>query len=327
MGRDKSNMKKILILGATGQIGSALLKELLSTKHEIAVLSRVKKNYPDKVRTTIAKEFTSTVYKTALSGIDHVIYCLGIPEQYVTDTKIFHETNYEILKTFLEQICQSGCQNLTYISTYEIFADVNGTMCEANPLADETGMSPYYRSMIRAYKLVEEVSPRCGINLTTIHPVAVYGGLNTGRGITNLIEQLVNRRFLKAPFLFDGRFPVIHVDSLASGIIELLDRQGPFILSDQMTDLSEIAHIVRQYAASYIPVKLPLWMIKAGAATMEAAATLIHTAPILANVQIQYITKGSIPMTEKAQRETKWKPLPIDEGIKKYLLSRPTPDQ
>ena len=92
-----------------------------------------------------------------------------------------------------------------------------------------------------------------------------------------------------------------------------------------MTDLSKIAHIVRQSAPSHIPVKLPLWMVKTGAATMEAAAKLIHTAPILANVQIHYIIKGSIPLTEKAQGETKWRPLPLDEGIKKYLHSRPTP--
>jgi len=34
-------MKKILIIGATGQIGAALLKGLLNTEHQIAVLARV----------------------------------------------------------------------------------------------------------------------------------------------------------------------------------------------------------------------------------------------------------------------------------------------
>ena len=72
---------------------------------------------------------------------------------------------------------------------------------------------------------------------------------------------------------------------------------------------------------------LPLWIVKIGATTMEAAAKLIHAPPILANVQIQYITKGSIPITNKVQRETIWRPLPMDAGIKKYLRSRPTHGQ
>ena len=62
---------------------------------------------------------------------------------------------------------------------------IDGVIRESHPVASEIGFSPYFQSMIRAYRLVTDFAARHDIQLVTIHPAAVYGGLNTGEGFTN----------------------------------------------------------------------------------------------------------------------------------------------
>jgi hypothetical protein len=176
--------------------------------------------------------------------------------------------------------------------------------------------------MVRAYRSVVEFAHTNGVRLTTIHPAAVFGGLNTGDGITGFLENLCSRKWYKVPFITVTRFPVVHVDSLSTAIIKTLGKPGAYIVSDQMTSLEEIARITRDYAASYVPITMPIATTKLGVAILEAAAKIIHTKPFASSVQLDYLTKGWEPMAEKAITELRWKPLSLSEGIKRYLSRR-----
>ena len=62
--------------------------------------------------------------------------------------------------------------------------------------------------------------------LTTIHPAAVYGGHNTGGGITDYMENLASRNWPRLPFINPSSFPVVHVQSLTDAIVKSLDTPG-----------------------------------------------------------------------------------------------------
>jgi hypothetical protein len=161
------------------------------------------------------------------------------------------------------------------------------------------------------------------MHLVTIHPAAVYGGLNTGEGFTNYIENLLHKRFWRVPFVFDGRFPVVHADSLAEAIIASLSGEGAYIVSEQMTTLKAIARVLRQHADSYVPLNAPVKMASAGATVLEWLARFSGTRPIMARVQIDFITQGIEPVSERIIDERGWRPRTLDEGLAKYLEKRP----
>jgi len=313
---------RILIIGSTGQIGHSLVNALTYTSHEITVLvrDRNRRSFPHGIHILESPVFNTEVFENALQDIDHVIYALGIPEQYQHDTGIFHEVNYDLLKTFLDALIKAGLRKLTYISTYEVFQTVDGVIRETHPVADEEGFSPYFRSMISAYRLVKEYSD---LELTTIHPGAVYGGLNTGDGITNYIENLLNKRYWRVPFVFDGRFPIVHVDSLSNAIIAALQGNGPYIVSDQMTSLKYIAETLRRHVDSYVPISAPVKMARMGATVLEWVSRFARMKPLMANVQIDFITNGSEPVPERTVHDLGWNPVSLDEGLVKYLGMRP----
>jgi nucleoside-diphosphate-sugar epimerase len=317
---------RILLIGATGQIGYSLAKALAQTTHHITVLvrDRTKRPFPETVRVFESRSFNLQAFRRALSGINHVIYSVGLPEQYVPDTNVFERVNLGLFKAFLAEMAHAGPSALTYISTYEVFQAINGVIRESHPVASENGFSPYFQAMIRAYRLVKDFAVRHDVHLVTIHPAAVYGGLNTGEGFTSYIENLLHKRFWRVPFVFDGRFPVVHADSLAEAIIASMSGEGAYIVSEQMTTLKAIATVLRQRADSYVPLNAPVKMARAGATVLEWVSRLARTRPIMARVQIDFITQGIEPISERIIDELGWRPRTLDEGLAKYLEMRPT---
>ena len=164
-------------------------------------------SFPTASPCSSAGDFTPDVFKSALSGVDHVIYGIGLPEQFQFDDSVFDKVNCQLLRTFLEALRDSGVRRLTYISTYEVFEVVGNEIDETHPIADESTMTPYFQSMVRAYRIAVEFARANGIELTTIHPAAVYGGRNTGGGITDYMENLASRNWHRLPFINPSSFP------------------------------------------------------------------------------------------------------------------------
>ena len=84
------------------------------------------------------------------------------------DANVFERVNLDLLKTFLAEMANSGASALTYISTYEVFQAINGVIRESHPVVSEIGFSPYFQSMIRAYRLVTDFAARHDSQLVTI---------------------------------------------------------------------------------------------------------------------------------------------------------------
>lgn len=315
---------RILILGATGQIGHALAQALSRTEHEVTVMVRHARDlrFPDKVRVIQYPEFSADAFRAAMQDADHVIYAIGLPEQFTFDQAIFETVNCSLLRTFLEELRKSDMRGLTYISTYEVFENINNRIDETHLIADETHMTPYFQSMVRAFRSAVDFANKNDIRLTTIHPAAVFGGLNTGSGITDFVENLVSGNWHKVPFITKTRFPIVHVGSLADAIIKSIGRPGAYIASDQMTSLEDIARMMRVRVASYVPITMPVSITKLGVSILESASRLIGIKPIVSAVQLDYLTKGWEPSSDKAIRELSWKPMALAEGMDRYLSAR-----
>lgn len=320
---NREDRMKILLIGATGQIGYALTTALATSDHQLSALvrNRGKLRFPSNLEIMHFARFDAPAFKRALVNVDHVIYAAGMPEQFVFDDDIFERVNVSLLRLFLEQI-PDNVKHVTYISTYEVFEDRSGIIRESHPLADARQMSPYYRSMIEAYQLVRQFDAGSSTSLTTIHPAAVYGGRNTNQGFTNYIENLLHKRFWRLPFIIEGRFPLVHVNSLTDAIIRSLDVPGRFIVSDEMTTLREIARTVRSYADSYVPLTAPASVARLGTYLLEALSHVTRRPPMMARVQIEFITKGWEPQADRAMRELGWRPLGLARGIQQYLREK-----
>jgi dihydroflavonol-4-reductase len=322
---------KILLVGATGQIGHALAKKLVAAGHETTLLVRdaAKAGVPG-ARVIEARSFDAAGFTNALAGQDAAIYGVGLPEQFAFDTGVFTRVNRDLFGVFLDALSRTECRRLVYISTYEVFDAIDGQIRERHAVAGTAGMTPYFAAMIEAYRLAlaarERLGPstalRTGLSLTTIHPAAVYGGRNTGDGFTNYLENILRWRVWMMPAGVAGRFPLVHVDSLADAIERSLKHEGAFIASDAMTSLADLARETRKLQSCWVPPTIPTVLGYASASLMEGFARLTRIRPPLARVQLDFITKGLEPMAERAASVLGWAPRPLAQGLEQYLEDR-----
>jgi nucleoside-diphosphate-sugar epimerase len=315
---------KILLIGATGQIGYALTQALAASGHQLTVLARrlPQPAFAPHVQVRLAAQFTPTAFCQALQGVDAVVYGVGLPEQFAFDTGIFERVNLDLFRQFLAALQTTPVRRLVYISTYEVFQSIDGTIRESHPICALQGMTPYFQAMIKAYQLAQSTAQRIGLQLTTIHPAAVYGGMDTGDGFTNYLESLVNWRWHKLPANVAGRFPLVHAASLAQAIVLALPHTGAFIVSEGMTSMPDIARALRQQTRSYVPLTLPKALAYASATLLELLSRITRQRPILAKVQVDFITNGSEPLATKAQQTLGWAPQTLAQGLARYLRER-----
>ncbi len=314
---------KILLVGATGQIGHALAKKLVAAGHDTTLLVRnaARVQVPGS-RVVEATGFDRGVFSRALEGQDAAIYGVGLPEQFTFDPGVFARVNRDLFATFLDALGASPLRRLVYVSTYEVFDAVDGRIRESHPVAHPAGMTPYFAAMTEAYRLALAARDRLGLRLTTIHPAAVYGGRNTGDGFTNYLENILRWRVWLMPAGVAGRFPLVHVDSLADAIERSLAHDGAFLVSDAMTSLKDLALEARKLARCWVPPTIPTPLGYASASAMEAFARLTRIRPPLARVQLDFITKGIEPLPERAASVLGWQRRPLATGLAQYLEDR-----
>ncbi|MDX1599906.1 MAG: NAD-dependent epimerase/dehydratase family protein [Anaerolineales bacterium] len=314
---------RIAVFGATGQIGFALTKKLASQGHDVRVLVRRDRNlFPESVRVGVENEFDVGAMEDVLKGADAAVYAIGLAEQWVADPSVFKRVNSDLFEAFLTAFDRAGTPALMYVSTFEVFSPADGQIRESNPLADPSDFSAYYRSMLAGYQAAVEFADRTGIRLVTLHPAAVYGGRNTGMGLTGFLDNLVQRRYWKVPFIPPTRFPSVHVKSLAEAALCVLGKQGAWIVSDGMTSLREMARILRGLGHGFVPPRVPLCIARAAAHSMEVWAGLTGQPPLMANVQLDFLTAGHEPISEKAQERLDWEPMPLEQGIELFVERR-----
>ena len=315
----------ILLIGATGQIGFALAQRLAQSRDKLTVLVRAGAalGFGQQVRVMRAPVFDRAVFEQALQGQDIVVYSVGLPEQYARDPAIFETVNHQLFGQFLDALQASPVCRLVYVSTYEVFQAREQRIRENHPIADPATLSPYFAAMTRAYQRVQQTAISANLSLTTIHPAAVYGGRDTGDGVTHVIENVLNRRYWKIPTILEGRFPVVHADSLADAIVRSFDHTGAFIVSEGMTSLKKLAQAVKAEAPrAFTPPVVPRWMAYAAIGGMEHAARAFGFRPIMSVSQLDFVTKGDEPLAERAGSILGWKPRTLAEGVRLYLKNR-----
>ncbi len=320
----------ILLIGATGQVGYAASVALAQAGHQVSVLVRdaARAPLPGQIRVIAAPVFTGDVFASALTDVDLVFYGVGLPEQFTVDENVFQRINRGLLNTFLSAMEATRLRRLVYVSAYEVFAPRDGVVRESHPLADLDGLSPYFAAMAEAYGEVLAFAERTSTRLTTIHPAALYGGLNTGFGFTDVIENLLNKRFWRLPVLLSGRFPLVHAASLGDAVCRVvgtapdLGHDGAFIVSDGMFDLPTLVRELRAQTSSMAPPTVPAPLAYAAIAPIEAAGRLLRRRPLLARVQLDLVTAGIEPLAARARSQLGWTPMPLSTGIARYLQER-----
>lgn len=176
-----SNM--ILVTGASGFVGGALIQRLAIDNHKAAIVAatrRLIENLPVNVnQVQVGDLLPSTDWSIALQGVNVVVHCAArvhVMTEISNDPLVeFHRANVEGTIRLAQQAAEAGVRRFVFISSIK----VNGESTELGypfSTADAPApLDPYGVSKMEAEQGLRELSVCTGMEVVIIRPPLIYG--------------------------------------------------------------------------------------------------------------------------------------------------------
>jgi nucleoside-diphosphate-sugar epimerase len=317
---------KALVTGATGKVGHAVAQALASRGDEVRALvrdpARAAGVLPPGVEAVRGDVTDPASVVAAVQGCELVFNAMGIPEQWLTDESDFERVNALGTKAVADAARASGVRRLIHTSTEDVFHAQPGERFDETRVADYPKGTAYERSKQHAEELA--LAARDGLEVVIVNPAGVYGPgpSATASFDKNLFEPLVKKRL---PALVPGGLGIVFSEGVARGQLLAAEkgRDGErYILCDRHVTLRELAEtVVRVAGRGRVPPTLPLPLARGLASAGEAVSRRIRRPPLLSKGQLHYFTWNAAPDSTKAQSELGWETTPLEEGIRRTLVT------
>jgi dihydroflavonol-4-reductase len=315
---------KVLVTGATGKVGHAVSRALVTRGDEVRALVRDPERaagvLPSGVEPVRGDALDTGSLAEAVRGCELVFNAMGLPEQWLADDGVFHQVNARGSENVVRAARAAGVRRLVHTSTIDVFHAEPGERFDESRVADYPKGTAYERSKQEAERLVLGVGG--GIEVVIVNPAAVYGPGPSGSASfeTDLFEPLVKKRL---PALPPGGMGVCFSDGVGAGQLLAAERGRPgerYILCDRHLSLKELSEtVVRLAGRGRVPPVLPPSGARALALAGEGLSRLIRRRPLLPRGQLHFFLWNAAPDSSKAQDELGWEPTGLEDGLRRTL--------
>jgi NAD dependent epimerase/dehydratase len=232
-------MKKILVTGADGFIGSHLTEALVRDGYDVRALVAYNSfnswGWLDKCADDVKGRFEAFpgdvrdphCVRSAVAGCDavcHLAALIAIPYSYVAPDS-YVDTNVKGTLNVLQAVRDLGVSRMVHTSTSEVYGTARFVpMTEDHPLQ---GQSPYSASKIGADQMARSFFSSFGTPVVTLRPFNTYGPRQSARAvIPTIISQIAGgKRQIKLGSLHPTR-DFSYVTDTARGFIAALKAEG-----------------------------------------------------------------------------------------------------
>jgi dihydroflavonol-4-reductase len=314
---------KVLVTGASGFVGSAVVRRLIAGSHDVRVLVRAD-SPRDNIRSLEVETITGDLLDhasllRAIDGCDTLFHCAADYRIWVPDSDRMYRVNVEGTRALMLAALDASIGRVVYTSSVATLATAT-----ADRLGDETGsatqadcIGPYKRSKALAEAEVAKLVAEQGLPAVIVNPSTPMGPNDikptpTGR---ILIEAAAGRM----PAFIDTGLNVVHVDDVAEGHLLALEkgRTGErYILGGENMRLSDIlAEVAALYGRKPPRIRLSHAAVMPIAAGAEAWARITGRQPFATIDGVRMARKLMFFSSEKARRELGYAPRAAREAI------------
>ena len=214
---------KVLLTGATGFIGKALVAELIQQNFHISIIVRQKTNlFPDEVKQFVVGDFESNPdFSTSLAEIDCVIHLAGrahvIDKAKASLLDEFRKVNTELTLNLAKQAVTARVERFIFLSSIRVNGNQN-----TQPFLEidiPNPQEPYAISKYEAEQGLINLAKNSNLEVVIVRPPLVYGN-NVPGNFGRLVQWAGSRIILPLPLgAVNNARTLIAIDNLVSFII------------------------------------------------------------------------------------------------------------
>lgn len=317
---------KTLVTGATGFIGSTVVRELLKEGADVRVTVRKESNTRNidglDVEVVYGDTRDSGSMRAALKGCDTLYHVAAYFAHWSLNRGLFYDVNVEGTKTILGEALAQGLEKVVYTSTSNTIGShgagnfVNEqAQFNAWKTGDHYAISKYLAE-IEAVKICEHGLPMVIVNPTLVIGVRDIKPTPSGK----LILDIVNREM---PGYIDGAINIIDVHDVAQGHL-LAAKKGRigerYILGNENVTVGDFFRLVAETAGVKPPrLKLPYPVALLLGFVFEAQARITKQTPVVSLSQVRIGNMGEHFDNSKAVNELGLKLTPIKTTVRNTI--------
>ncbi len=320
---------KTLVTGASGFIGSAVVRKLLARNRQVrcfvepgAALDNLAGLEVEIVRGDINDR---EAVARALKGCDTLFHLAAIYAIWLRDPAQMYRVNVEGSKTVLWAAFKANLDKVVYTSSIAAVGHhPDGTPAnEQDQFSDEDWHVG--NSYVRSKWLSESDALRFaseGLPLVVVNPSFPFG--ERDRAPTPTGGFIVAALRGQVPGCIDAGFSVIDVDDVAEGHVLALEqgRVGErYILTNHNLTYRDFYKTVAKVAEQKVPLrKIPAWLAPSmGWAVERLYVDVLHKPPIATYSAARYAARTHFFDNEKARRELGLPTTPVEVTIEKSV--------
>jgi dihydroflavonol-4-reductase len=312
-----------LVTGASGFVGSAIVRKLLERRHDVRVLVRKTSrriNLEALPIDIVVGDLTDRdSLRRAIRGCDTLFHVAADYRLWVPEAAKMIEVNVNGTRSLMEIAGELGVQRIVYTSSVATL----GLPKDAKPANEDTAVSgkdmigPYKRSKFDAEALVREMASRHGLPVVIVNPSTPIGPRDIKPTPTGKI--VVEAASGHMPAFVDTGLNVVHVDDVAEGHALALERGvvgERYILGGDNLTLEEILNIIAKQTRRKPPkFKVPHNAVVPMAAMAEVWARLTGKEPFATLDGVKLARKKMFFSSERAMGSLGYRPRPANEAI------------
>ena len=306
------NSKKFVVTGATGFVGSSLVKALVEAGGDVYALARPSST-PDRLSNTSVTWMVADVTKPEtlrglFKGIDYIIHAAGMLGQAGIEEKEYITLHVDGTRHVLDEVAATDPPpKVLYVSSPGVLGPIKGPPANENtPLAPS---NPYERSKAVAEQLVG-VYGAAGLPVIIARPEFIYGPGDTH--VLGLFQTINQGRFF---YIGDGRntcHPTFISDAV-DGMLRCLERGKPgeiyHITGPRPVTFRELATAIAQTLEVPPPrLQIPRIVALAGASAFEILGKATRKRPPLSRTGVAFFSEDRRFSWEKAAHDLNYQP-------------------